>query len=108
GPERRGPAQSGPASGPVDIAAGPAYLRPGQPMGARGGIGRRARFRSVFRKEWWFDSTRAHHSPLIRRWFGDMQPADALPTFTKPLIARARSLALASPCATDNRAWDKH
>src|SRR6266403_6300880 len=30
------------------------------PMGARGGIGRRARFRSVFRKEWWFDSTRAH------------------------------------------------
>ena len=31
-------------------------------MGARGGIGRRARFRSVFRKEWWFDSTRAHHS----------------------------------------------
>src|SRR5207302_9624144 len=28
---------------------------------ARGGIGRRARFRSVFRKEWWFDSTRAHH-----------------------------------------------
>jgi|SRR3954451_6373110 hypothetical protein len=29
--------------------------------GARGGIGRRARFRSVFRKEWWFDSTRAHH-----------------------------------------------
>src|SRR6266581_4131702 len=33
------------------------------PRGARGGIGRRARFRSVFRKEWWFDSTRAHHSP---------------------------------------------
>src|SRR5204863_4170681 len=37
------------------------YARP--PMGARGGIGRRARFRSVFRKEWWFASTRAHHSP---------------------------------------------
>src|SRR5216683_3252716 len=33
------------------------------PRGARGGIGRRARFRSVFRKEWWFDSTRAHHLP---------------------------------------------
>ena len=32
------------------------------PRRARGGIGRRARFRSVFRKEWWFDSTRAHHS----------------------------------------------
>src|SRR5690349_17968583 len=33
---------------------------PGSSTGARGGIGRRARFRSVFRKEWWFDSTRAH------------------------------------------------
>src|SRR5205085_4413873 len=37
------------------------------PMGARGGIGRRARFRSVFRKEWWFDSTRAHHLRDIRK-----------------------------------------
>src|SRR5436309_1535568 len=48
---------------PVDIGAGPAYLPPAKSTGARGGIGRRARFRSVFRKEWWFDSTRAHHSP---------------------------------------------
>src|SRR5207244_13304220 len=46
---------------PVDIPAGPAYVPPAKAAGARGGIGRRARFRSVFRKEWWFDSTRAHH-----------------------------------------------
>src|SRR5258707_1786708 len=72
GPQRRRPAQSGTAPRQVDIAAGPAYLPPGQPMGARGGIGRRARFRSVFRKEWWFDSTRAHHSPAALT--GSSQP----------------------------------
>src|SRR4051812_40698068 len=43
-----------------------AYLRRAEATGARGGIGRRARFRSVFRKEWWFDSTRAHHSLLCQ------------------------------------------
>src|SRR3954471_216431 len=49
------------------MAASAAYLRRAEATGARGGIGRRARFRSVFRKEWWFDSTRAHHSIFLRR-----------------------------------------
>src|SRR5580693_9028988 len=54
---------------PVDIATAAAYLRRAEATGARGGIGRRARFRSVFRKEWWFDSTRAHHLPFSSRYF---------------------------------------
>jgi hypothetical protein len=53
------PAPTGPDIDNTGLAA---YLR--LPRRARGGIGRRARFRSVFRKEWWFDSTRAHHPSL--------------------------------------------
>src|SRR5947209_16825928 len=67
------------------------------PMGARGGIGRRARFRSVFRKEWWFDSTRAHHS-LPRRAIVIRAALRGRPfqAFHKPLIAARLQFGLVS------------
>ena len=55
---------------PVDSAVSPAYI--GGAPGPGGGIGRRARFRSVCREAWRFESSPGHHQPS--KWLNSQKP----------------------------------